>query len=117
MTGVVSFPPFNPPATANLTGAQNNLYIQVQAPNSTVGSTAGQIVSIGQLQKALALASQNAVVYQALSADYNNMAWVQYSAGLTCAVNDVLYSAIQSILSYSAAQMQALFLSATQQTL
>ena len=116
MPPVVTFPPFNPSAPANLSGAANILIVQVDGVAEPAGSNALNIVSVGQLCAALAGQSKNDVVYQALSADMNNLVWVQYSRGLTCTLGDGLSLFIQTTLSYSDAQMAALFASAKEKT-
>lgn len=116
MPDVVTFPPFNPSSPANLSGAANIMIVQVDGVQEPAGSNALNIVSGGQLQQALAEISKNDVIYQALSADMNNAVWVQYFRGLTCTLNDNLSLFIQSTLSYSDAQMAALFASAKEKT-
>ena len=93
------------------------LVVQVQGQQQATGINTDTIVGIGQLQQALGIISQNANVYQTLSADMNNTVWIQYSRGFTCTYGDGLSEAIRILLGYSSAQMKALFVSASQQVL
>ena len=113
MADVVTYPP----AITSFLKAANNLNIFVTSPNAAAGSNTNTIVTVGQWQRALSLRSSNGTVYRSLSADYDNLAWIQYSAGVVVTEGDVLYQATKDILGYTSAQMDALMLSASQQPL
>lgn len=119
MPSIVVLPPATSStnAVSQLRGSTNVLVIQVAGQQQATGINDQTLITCGQLQQALGLISQNANVYQSLSADMNDSVWIQYSRNTTCTYGDALSLRVQAILGYTDAQMVALFVSASQQVM
>lgn len=115
---VLTSPPPPPVDQFDTRGTINLITISLTGPPTALsGAEDALIASIGQFQKALGAAQLNDVVYQSLSADLNDPNFIQYSKGLTVVFGDSLCLAVQAIIGYSDAQMEALFANAVTQSL
>lgn len=113
MPAVIVLPPPIPSTDSGVEGPQNIVVLQTGNTGGFQRINTNEIVSIGQFQLALAAVNFNDTVFQSLSANMNDQAWVQYKRCATIRLGDSLSNFVQSLIGYSDAQMAALFVTAS----
>lgn len=103
------FPPPNPQKVSSVRGASNILAINIAGAQQS-GAENLNVVSVTQLQLALAERQLNDVVYQKLTMDPNDENYIRYMRGDICELGDALSNAVRDIIGYTAeGQMEELF--------
>lgn len=106
------FPPPNPQEVSSVRGASNLLCINIAGATQS-GAENVNVISVTQLQLALAEKQLNDTVFQYLTGDPNNENYVRYMRGEICTLGDALSNEVRDIIGYTDAQMGDLFALAT----